>query len=90
MRLVNANGLGYAGEKNLRCTIVPIHNAPKALTDALKEEWGKKTAKEAHDVLKRPDVKVTNQSDKDVQLPKLRKLNEFAIRVMGSSIIQSV
>ena len=48
----------------------------------LVDEWGTKTATEAHAVLKQPDVKVTNQSDKDVQLPKLLKLNDFAKSVM--------
>ena len=48
------------------------------ITAALVDEWGDKTAKTAHDILKQPDVKVTNQKDKDMQLPKLKKLNEFA------------
>ena len=42
--------------------------------------WASKTAREAHDVLVKPDVKVTNQSDKDVQLPKLLNLDDFARR----------
>ena len=45
--------------------------------------WGEKTADEAHAVLARPDVTVTNQRDKEVQLPKLQKLNEFAKSVLA-------
>ena len=52
--------------------------------DALTAEWSTKTADEAYEVLKQPDVKVTNQRDKDVQLPKLRALNEFAKRAVAS------
>ena len=40
--------------------------------------WGNKTAGEAYAILEKPDITVTNQKDKDVQLPKLKKLNEFA------------
>ena len=78
MRTVTVNGLDYTPEEERRCTVVPIHNAPKALTAALVDEWGDKTAKTAYDILKQPDVKVTNQKDKDMQLPKLKKLNAFA------------
>ena len=55
-------------------------NAPAAFSEALIGMWAKKTASEAHDILVKPDVKVTNQSDKDVQLPKLRALDDFAKR----------
>ena len=86
MRQVTAHGLGFAPEAERRCTIVPIHNAPKALTVALVDEWGDKTAQQAYDVLKGADVKVTNQKDKDVQLPKLLKLDAFAKHVVATSL----
>ena len=38
-----------------------------------------KTPAEAHEVLARPDVLVTNQSDKTLQLGKIEKLNEMVI-----------
>jgi len=38
--------------------------------------WAGKSAQEAHDILAQPDVLVTNQSDKERQLPKILKLNE--------------
>ena len=62
-------------------TVQCIRNAPKAFGAGLIEEWENKTAAEAYEVLKQPDVKVTNAGDKDVQLPKLEKLDEFAKRV---------
>ena len=38
--------------------------------------WGDMTAEGAYLVLSKPDVVVTNQSDKEAQLPKILKLNE--------------
>ena len=59
--------------------------------------WANKSAAQAHGILVKPDVKVTNQSDKDQQLPKLLKLNEFAIKVIaeqssdtGMSMVQEL
>ena len=82
LRKVTAKGLDQADETERRCVIKCIHNAPAALKDALTDEWGSKTANEAYDVLKQPDVKVTNQSDKEIQLPKLKALDEFAKRAV--------
>ena len=62
-----------------RDTIICIHNAnPKYDPPKLRDMWGDKTAEQAYAILEKPDVKVTNQKDKDMQLPKLKKLNEFA------------
>ena len=47
---------------------------------------GNKTAEEAHAVLEKPDVKVTNQKDKEVQLPKLQKLDTFAKSVVADVV----
>ena len=47
--------------------------------------WANKSAHEAHAILVKPDVRVTNQSDKDVQLPKLLALNEFAKKVVAGA-----
>ena len=80
LRKVSVNGLDVATEQERRCVIVPIHNAPPIMAQALVDEWGRKTATQAHGVLKQPDVKVTNQSDKEVQLPKLLALDDFAKR----------
>lgn len=39
--------------------------------------WAQRTPAEAHAILASPDVSVTNQSDKEVQLPKLMTLDEL-------------
>ena len=82
MRQVTAAGLGFAPEAERRCTIVPIHDAPKSIAQVLVDEWGSKTPEAAYKVLKGQDVKVTNQKDKDVQLPKLLALDDFSKRVI--------
>ena len=48
--------------------------------------WGNKTAREAHDVLAKPDVVVTNASDKEEQLPKLLRMDELVKRSMRSLV----
>jgi hypothetical protein len=60
-----------------------IHNAPAAFSEALFGMWSDKSAAEAHGILVKPDVKVTNQSDKDVQLEKLLRLDAFARQVVA-------
>ena len=78
-RKVTANGLDSTPEGEQRDTIVCIHNAdPEFGPPKLRKMWADKTAEQAYAILEKPDVKVTNQKDKDVQLPKLAKLNEFA------------
>ena len=76
---VTANGLDRTPEGEQRDTIVCIHNAdPEFGPPKLRKMWADKTAEQAYAILEKPDVKVTNKKDKDVQLPKLAKLNEFA------------
>ena len=90
MRKVTTNGLDFVKETERRVIIAPIHNAPNALTVALVEEWGNKTAKEAHDVLKQPDVKITNLKDKDIMLPKLLKLDDFAKQMVAENVVPAL
>ena len=52
----------------------------------LRKMWGDKTADEAYAILEKPDITVTNQKDKDVQLRKLLKLNEFTKNSRGASL----
>ena len=59
-----------------RCFVRPIHRAPAAFAEALYGMWGNVTAQEAYDVLSSPDVTVTNAKDKELQLPKITKLDE--------------
>ena len=52
------------------------------IADYLRLMWANKTPEEAYDILSKPDVTVTNQSDKDGQLPKIQKLAEQVRKVM--------
>ena len=78
LRKVTSTGLDATPSSERRVEITCIHNAPVSFSEALVGMWASKSAAEAHDILVKPDVKVTNQSDKDVQLPKLLKLDDFA------------
>ena len=83
-RKVTASGLGPTPLSERRDTIICIHNADSEFdAPKLRKMWGDKTVDEAHAVLARPDVKVTNQKDKDVQLPKLQRLNDFTKNVLA-------
>jgi hypothetical protein len=59
-----------------RVTIKTLHKLPTSQGGVLVDEWSNKTPDEAHDILAGQDVIVTNQSDKDIQLAKLKVLNE--------------
>ena len=54
---------------------VTINNANSSLADALKAIWSTKTPEEALAVLEKNDVRVTNESDKTMQLPKITQLS---------------
>ena len=49
------------------------------MVDGLLAMWSIKTPEQAHALLSMPDVTVTNQSDKDEQLPKVLKFNDDVI-----------
>ena len=59
-----------------RVTITTLHKLPASMGGVLVDEWSNKTPEEAHAILAGQDVIVTNQSDKDIQLAKLKVLNE--------------
>ena len=59
-----------------RVTIMTLHKLPASRGGVLVDEWSNKTPDEAHAILAGQDVIVTNQSDKDEQLAKLKVLNE--------------
>lgn len=63
------------GTPNERFRIVCTQNAEKGIDDKrLIQMWAARTPQQAHDFLAKPDVQVTNQSDKEGQLPKIAKL----------------
>ena len=75
-RIVTSTGFSAVSHERRaelgRAYIVTVYEAPKALEQALEEEWGDiDDIQEAHAKLASPDVIVTNQKDKDVQLEKM-------------------
>ena len=77
MQQASDEGIRPAPEAARRCTVRNIHNAPIAFKDSLIEMWSAKSPQEAYDVLSQPDVTVTNQSDKEAQLPKIISINKL-------------
>jgi hypothetical protein len=59
-----------------RVTITTLHGLHALQGDVLLHEWSNKTPEQAHAILAGQDVIVTNQSDKKIQLAKLKVLNE--------------
>ena len=80
MQFATPNGLKSAvGTKNARYHIVCIQGAAEqaeAHTKMLVDTWATKTPQQAFDFLSKPDVTVTNESDKHNQLPKIKALNK--------------
>ena len=71
------NGLTSAvGTGAERHTIRSIYNAIQGTDDKrLEQMWANRSHQEAYATLSRPDVSVTNQSDKEGQLPKIEQLD---------------
>ena len=76
-------GLVPASVEARRSTIVPVHGANSIMAEGLTAMWAKRTPKEAHELLAKPDVMVTNQKDKEMQLPKILALNEEVRSLLG-------
>ena len=76
MQFATPAGLKSAvGTKNERHHVVPIQNAaeqPELHKQMLVQSWANKTPQQAFDFLSKPDVTVTNKSDKEGQLPKIK------------------
>ena len=82
MQAVSPEGLKPATPEQQRLDIVPIHGANNITGESLKAMWASRTPQEAYDLLKEPDVSVTNQSDKEIQLEKLLQLDDEVRKVM--------
>ena len=81
MQKLTSNGVVSSTRlESRRFLIACIYNAAEAAnayTDLLVDTWKGKTPEDAHDILASPDVSVTNQSDKDVHLPKVAALDKM-------------
>ncbi|KOO20988.1 hypothetical protein Ctob_000046 [Chrysochromulina tobinii] len=77
VQTVTADGLRPATEAERRYTIKCIHNATTETTaKGLVDLVSTKNPEEMHQVLKKPDVNVTNMKDKEAILPKILKINQ--------------
>ena len=83
MQAAHPEGLTPATREQQRFDIVPIHGANRLTGESLKSMGAEKTPKEAYDLLKEPDVTVTNQGDKDIQLEKLLQLDKEVFKAMS-------
>ena len=83
MQSVSEEGLFPTPKASRRCTIVPISNANSSAVESLENMWAHKKPEEAYAALAKPDVAVTNESDKEVHLPKILSFNE-AVRLSFS------
>jgi hypothetical protein len=97
MQFATPNGLKSAvGTENARYHIVCIQNAAdqaEQYRKVLVDTWATKTPQQAFDFLSKPDVMVTNQSDKLKQLPKIRALNvtvQDAFQAIDAQLLQRV
>ena len=75
MQTPSTDGLIASSEGNRRWTTVPIYNATEHEAVGLERLWSGRSAVDAHKVLSKPDVTVTNESDKHIQLGKLEGLD---------------
>ena len=76
LQAVSARGLSPAQEGKRRCKVEPTFNATAEDGARLLRMWKDKSPWQAYDLLSLPDVTVTNQKDKSVQLAKLLRLND--------------
>jgi len=80
MQTATSDGLRPSTEAERRYTISCIHNATIETTaKGLEDLVSKSTPTEMYDILKEPDVNVTNAKDKDTMLPVIQKTNEHVI-----------
>jgi hypothetical protein len=76
MQTATSEGLQPSTEAERRYTIKCIHNATIETTaKGLEDLVSTKKPTEMYDILKKPDVNVTNDKDKDTMLPKILEIN---------------
>ena len=87
MQFATPQGLKSAvGTPNARHHIIPIQNAAAQadmFRKMLVDQWANTTPLEAFEFLSKPDVTVTNQSDKDMQLPKILKFDGWVKELLA-------
>jgi len=86
MQSATASGLKPTSADGRRCTAVPTLNATQREAQGVLEIWAEKTPHQARDLLNLPDVTVTNQRDKMVQLDKVLVLDHTIRTEMGAQL----
>ena len=94
-QVVTSKGLksrkaGREDRSHTRNHIVTVHNANDYLVKSLQEMWSEITPEEAKEVLSRPDVAVTNKSDKEVQLQKLEKFYDEVKQTLSTEELKEL
>jgi hypothetical protein len=93
MKHVTEEGTQKAFEDQKRYTFSPIHNAneneaTKTIITNLLESMllSKEEPEEMHELLRRPDIAVTNAKDKETVLPKVKEIDEHVRDVMSRAL----
>ena len=89
MQRTTDQGLSSAvgSPSELRYEVVGVLNAKTDIQRLqIEDMWGTATPEEAHDKLKRNDVTVTNQKDKEFFLPKIKAINRAVMLAFYSSL----
>ena len=81
MQTITKDGLQPATRNKERVRIIPIYNTNEYNVKGLMALWASKTPAEAYGTLLKPDVTVTNASDKAEQLQKILQIDD---RVRGA------
>ena len=79
MQSITSEGLRPSSEEGRRSKIICIHTGSEHDIAKLEDTLQGLTPREAHDLLAKSDITVTNASDKEAQLPKLLELDRFAL-----------
>ena len=81
-RRASVDGLTNCDLADLRVDVACIHGADTRTASTLQEDWLNADVHKAHEKLSMPNIKVTNTSDKKVQLAKLFLFDETVRAVM--------
>ena len=83
MQMATVDGLVPAPREKRRCDIVPIHLASSVTASELETLVAGKSLDQIYAMLGSPDIQVTNQKDKGMQLAKLLALDHQVVRKMA-------
>ncbi|KOO24460.1 vacuolar protein 8, partial [Chrysochromulina tobinii] len=83
MQMATVDGLMPAPREKRRCDIVPIHLASSVTASELETLVADKSLDQIYAMLGSPDIQVTNQKDKGMQLAKLLALDHQVVRKMA-------